>query len=238
MLEKNFNELDNDFVTCWSYYIINQELRNKFYALKVLASMGQINAMQCLPLLTDCGDLSYIEPENYAGSDMYNLDLLNLNRYLRKFNNQVNPTYDNIIYTQEKKTLESHRLYYQLTDNPLILERYYEVKGKTGLIIRLSTRKLRKTLELLYSKDPENAMYAYAYAKNCFFFGNEHEKEIGKNILTHLSKRELSKTVQDILDKQEKERRERKEKENKSFIDRFIASLSDKEKFIADGTVE
>ena len=65
-----------------------------------------------------------------------------------------------------------------------------------------------------------------------------NEKEIGKNILTHLSKRELSKTVQDILDKQEKERRERKEKENKSFIDRFIASLSDREKFIADGTVE
>ena len=46
MLEYDFNELDNDFVTLWSKKIVSGEDTLIFKDLTKLAELGQINAVQ------------------------------------------------------------------------------------------------------------------------------------------------------------------------------------------------
>ena len=47
MLEYNFNDLDNDFITLWSDYILNNDKSKIHNNLVKLAENGQINAIQC-----------------------------------------------------------------------------------------------------------------------------------------------------------------------------------------------
>ena len=51
MLENNFNELDNDFVTIWSRYIVNHDEAQIMNDLEKLAELGQINAIQSYYLI-------------------------------------------------------------------------------------------------------------------------------------------------------------------------------------------
>lgn len=46
MLEYDFNELDNDFITLWSKYILWNDTSSIIKPLERLAEMGQINAIQ------------------------------------------------------------------------------------------------------------------------------------------------------------------------------------------------
>ena len=46
MLEYDFNELDNDFITLWSKYILWNDATSIIKPLERLAEMGQINAIQ------------------------------------------------------------------------------------------------------------------------------------------------------------------------------------------------
>ena len=56
MLEYDFNELDNDFVTLWSKKIVSGEDTLIFKDLTKLAELGQINAIQSWYLLAKDND--------------------------------------------------------------------------------------------------------------------------------------------------------------------------------------
>lgn len=51
MLEYNFNDLDNDFITIWSHWILHHDTSAIMEPLTRLAEMGQINAIQSYYLL-------------------------------------------------------------------------------------------------------------------------------------------------------------------------------------------
>lgn len=51
MIEYNFNDLDNDFITLWSNYLLYDDTSSIMAPLKELAELGQINAIQCWYLL-------------------------------------------------------------------------------------------------------------------------------------------------------------------------------------------
>ena len=98
---------------------------------------------------------------------------------------------------------------YKNTHNPLSLERFYEMMaGRTDMHKKLFSidarrsiiefRKLRKTLLEMYEQDKNNVAVAFALGKNLTLFkANDKLKALGNQILTELSKRELSKTLQD-----------------------------------------
>ena len=98
---------------------------------------------------------------------------------------------------------------YETTHNPLSLERFYEMMGgRTELDKKLfpvdarassrEFRKLRKTLLEMYEQDKNNVAVAYALGKNLTLFKSSMLlTAMGSRILTELSKRELSKTLQD-----------------------------------------
>ncbi|MBO5910261.1 MAG: hypothetical protein J6Q15_01995, partial [Clostridia bacterium] len=98
---------------------------------------------------------------------------------------------------------------YKNTHNPLSLERFYEMmaartdvhKSLLHIDQRASSiefRKLRKTLLEMYEQDKNNVAVAFALGKNLTLFkSNSKLKALGSKILTELSKRELSKTLQD-----------------------------------------
>ena len=98
---------------------------------------------------------------------------------------------------------------YKNTHNPLVLERFYEMMGGRTKIhkklidieARASSREfrnLRKTLLEMYEQDKNNVAVAFALGKNLTLFkSNNFLKALGSKILTELSNRELSQTLQD-----------------------------------------
>ena len=73
MLEYNFTELDNDFITLWSRYIVTDKIVLDMNALQELAEKGQINAVQKWYWFNKKGVNSKIDAivESYKG-DTYN----------------------------------------------------------------------------------------------------------------------------------------------------------------------
>ena len=114
-------------------------------------------------------------------------------------------TYGNYYVT----AIEMYYDNYEKTHNPLSLERFYEMMaGRTDMHKKLFSidarrsiiefRKLRKTLLEMYQQDKNNVAVAFALGKNLTLFkANDKLKALGNQILTELSKRELSKTLQD-----------------------------------------
>lgn len=98
---------------------------------------------------------------------------------------------------------------FENTINILMLERYFEmIAARTemldevqGFSMRVSKRrlkKLRKTLIERYEQDKNNVAVAYALGKNLTLLKSSFiQKAMGSQILTELSNRELSKTLQD-----------------------------------------
>ena len=124
--------------------------------------------------------------------------------------------FDNLKYEIQSSTygnyystsIEMYYNNYKNTHNQLMLERFYEMMaGRTGLHkklfvikVRASSiefRKLRKTLLEMYEQDKNNVAVAFALGKNLTLFkSNASLKALGSQILTDLSKRELSKTLE------------------------------------------
>ncbi len=218
MLEKDFNELDNDFVTIWSNYLVYP---NEYYTspkgLEELAILGQTNAIQSVLLFDDddlynnsnlnfiCDNILYLSDKNYEPNFNEELIIQNAMRRIRCTRNQLILPHllvrENLSNTEHLKiVLEKHKLAYIHSTNPLILQRYYEIKkGHNGLCSNLSIKKLREELQKIYILNPENVSYAFAYAKNLYFFGNKNDKELGKNILKKLANRELSQTLKNNI---------------------------------------
>ena len=98
---------------------------------------------------------------------------------------------------------------YANTLNWLMMERYYEmIAGRTevldevqGFSMKISKRKLKKlrgALLEMYEEDKGNVAIAFALGKNLTLFKSSVlQTAMGSRILTELSNRELSKTLQD-----------------------------------------
>lgn len=238
MLEYDFNELDNDFVTLWSKKIVSGEDTLIFRDLTKLAELGQINAIQSWYLLAkDNDDNSVIDNlvsnlgngganeqlaiahKDYFKNDRLSqmcawgkLNSLGLDRTVTQDNEYIGLRYKilgSAYGNYYKLAIEMYYSNYETTLNPLALERFYEMMGgRTKLHKKLISvdvrasskefRKLRKTLLEMYEQDKNNVAVAFALGKNLTLFkANNKLKTLGNQILTDLSKRELSKTLQD-----------------------------------------
>lgn len=237
MLEYDFNELDNDFITIWSKYILYPCI-NSLKGIEDLAALGQINAIQSVFLLNDDyfynkssllkvrENVKHLSNKNYEPN--FNEELIKRNAALRlSMTNNANLRMPEIIHENMSNTEHLNRVLkkqedlYQISNNPLILERYYEIKKGYKIVSKLNIKKLRKTLRELYYQDTTNPSVAFAYAKNMVFFGNNYEHCIGRKILDMLSTRELSQTLQDEMNKSkiEKEKRLKKIDDIDGYID-------------------
>lgn len=135
---------------------------------------------------------------------------------------------------------------YKNTLNPLALERFYEMMaGRTKLHKKLISvdvrpsgrtfRKLRKALLEMYEQDKSNVAVAYALGKNLALFKSSlFQKAMGSQILTELSNRELSKTLQNyqvkgtrrlIKQQIDKNAQAEVERANMSAEDRYVQEV-------------
>ncbi len=133
---------------------------------------------------------------------------------------------------------------YNITHNILMLERYFEmIAARTeildevqGFSMRVSKRrlkKLRKTLLERYEQDKNNVAVAYALGKNLTLFKSSMLlTSMGSRILTELSNRELSKTLQDYEVKGTK--RLIKQQIDKNAQAEVEENLSAQDKYIQD----
>jgi len=247
MLEYDFNELDNDFITIWSSYILGESYDKTPKGLEELASLGQINAIQSLLLFYDqqlrykditkrvYDKIGYLENKNYEAN--FNEELI-IQHAMRRYRNTdnaylqysalVNNNLSNEAHLYDY-VLSKHLLAYTASKNPLILQRYYEIKkGNRKLISKLTVKRLREELRELYYKDTNNSAVAFAYAKNLFFFGSENEKFIGRNILNNLSNREFSSQLQEYIDKIGKENKQKIAEDDDEMLDRLFGDLRER----------
>lgn len=108
MLEYNFTKLDDDFITLWSRYILTDDFsKEDMNALKNLACLGQINAIQSWYLFNGVGDCKEIDEKVklfekekiinhnklWALASYYKC--IESDEYLR-LNNEINNIYDKI----------------------------------------------------------------------------------------------------------------------------------------------
>ena len=227
MLEFDFNELDNDFITIWSRFILKREEKS-LKGIDELAALGQINAIQNVMLLSDkffngsstalikiYNNLKYLEDKKYEPDFNEELVIRNANLRMTRTENELlilpQIVHKNLSNSEHLDlVLEKTKDKYLTSKNPLVLEMYYETKVGKKIVSYYNIKKLRKTLKEMYFLDSDNPSIVFAYAKNLCFFGSEKEKTFGKKLLRNLSIREFSETLQDAIDKRKMDRINRK----------------------------
>ena len=190
MLEIEFNELDNDFITFWSRKILGYQSKNVYEDIRKLAELGQVNAVQCYYLWTKnlCRYNSVIENHLYNNTrgDFKRID----------FNWQLALAFAINNTALGKQALCNMLAKFDTTQNYLILERALEISDylniRTGMFV--DKVKMRKYLIAQYKNNPTNPQIAFALAKNLLFWGSTKKKQLGRQILQQLAKREYSKT--------------------------------------------
>ena len=167
MLEYGFNELDNDFVTLWSKKIVSGEDTLIFRDLTKLAELGQVNAMQSWYLLAKDNDDNVVIDNlvsNLGNGGANELLAIAHKDFFKNDRWEQMCTYY-VLRKSWDNTEEEDELHYELsrsdyanyyssiielyynnyknTNNPLALERFYEMMG--GL-----TKVHKYLLDILY----------------------------------------------------------------------------------------
>ena len=116
MIEYNFNELDNDFITCWCKYLLTGDIGLVMDDLEKLAELGQVNAIQEWYRFNEIGDNKNIDElakticRNYSG-------LLVKARIGSKEEGQIAQQDNLLAYVDEEHWVSGFRTgYYELTD--------------------------------------------------------------------------------------------------------------------------
>lgn len=118
MLEEDFNELDNDFITVWSRKILTNNTTRIMPALKQLAEQGQINAVQSYYLLKKDDEKSEIIDsivDSYYG-DTFNEELAIANKLYSESKKEIKEIKDQILrscdldWKYKQKFYETHYL--------------------------------------------------------------------------------------------------------------------------------
>ena len=160
MLEYDFNELDNDFITIWSKYLLYPS-GGVPYGLEELSCLGQINAIQSILLFDDkelitknitkkvMDKIEYLEDKNYDAN--FNEELIIQHAMRRKRNSDnfyliYNGLIRDNLSNQDHLHIVLHKhllAYYTSSNNPIILQRYYEIKkGNHKLVSKLTLKRL------------------------------------------------------------------------------------------------
>ena len=213
MLDRLFNELDNDFITIWSGILLWDE---KDYSQHItprgfvqLVKLGQINAIQAFPLFYNYDERLIKNNPHVQGLKLtggYRNNHLQLNimrrerRNSKKFNAQ--PKYSLIkVLIQELNTMMCYVCEYEISNEPIFLQECYEIKQKISPFPLRENKQLRERLEARYNAAPDNPVHAFVYAKYLHLFGKKEDKILARSILTELSQRKLSDTLLSSIQK-------------------------------------
>ncbi len=221
MLEKKFNELDDDFITVWSGVILTKELNsltfkeNYYPALMALANLGQINALQSVMLFNDI--LKYVDEQELAATvkkyHYINPGKRDLNKDLVIYNHATKDDIHktslfSMLISLQKGEIDQRSYNSRLFKNlivghkkekdPLVKERYHEICNGCDMknydYTAVGSLLLRKKLKQLMQNNNSPAN-RFAYAKNLYFFGSKKQRELGYYMLKDLANRELSETT-------------------------------------------
>ena len=104
MLEYDFNELDDDFITLWANYILWNDASRIIEPLERLAEMGQINAIQCWYLLKkhDETNIKIDAIVNAYRGGSFNEELAIAHREYDKLKPELEELSEQVAYYQEQ----------------------------------------------------------------------------------------------------------------------------------------
>ena len=219
MLEHDFTELDNDFITLWSKYIVMGEQCAIYDELTKLAELGQINAVQSWYLFAN-PDVN--NPVIDAHLQKYgkgpNELLAKAHYYYHKERitedeetiRQHGPNsdlsevaYNNIqLSNYWKLCLQARKAYleqYGYSHNILFAERFCELSRLADTnTYKKDVKYVRKVLLQQYNKGVKSPQISFALGKNLILFKDftSFKWQLGLDLLLELSKRELSATLQ------------------------------------------
>lgn len=229
MIEKDFDELDNDYITLWSRYSFDEDLKI-FPYLEKLAELGNVHAL-CAFFLHEKKPNKIIKqnwkqleknlsnPEFMKESDAYLLkmyyELINANFFNRKGKYSM---------VEAKALFDAHNIckYILLTNNGysnlLLKEKLYEIKNSfnacrelgnmSGMLIDWGELNIiREDLKKAMWNNPQDPRYAYYFARcvTQYLWASQQNllpngyAEESQKIYERLSKRPLSKTLQEYV---------------------------------------
>ena len=113
MLEYEFTDLDNDFITLWSKYIVTKDSSIIINDLQKLARLGQINAVQSWYLFKESGDDKAIDSivSGYTGGSYNELFAIgNYNTTIRQNKDKHNNLMDDLRYFAERQDIRDYEL--------------------------------------------------------------------------------------------------------------------------------
>ncbi len=222
MLEFNFTELDNDFITLWSKWILTHDYNLIKNNLEKLAELGQVNAVQSYYLFLDKNEIPNtiiddivddLRGENFNfilakahKSGFYEKgysDLIKQKEYLLRngyYDDELEALNIQIERTQtwqlRDRAARNCLVQYNNSKNPLVLERFGEILCTMAgdKLFSKKQRKLCKTLTKMYENNPDSPELAYALGKNLIFFKDYDDKAVikGNEILSQLASRSFS----------------------------------------------
>jgi len=218
----NKAELDNDFITIWSHYILSQSKSAAFYEVAKLAELGQLDAQQKWFLISgnlQC-DAVNRQVKEYK-TDNYMQCLVLANKYYNAEKDLLKLLLTDMKNQDTKAGFQSYRFditqlnYYRYLSRAISLcdekiksgngtlidqEMYLEMVLQNPLHEEedlKNYRKVRSALACEYYKDNSNSEVAFALAMNYRNFGkkklNLHKSNL---ILQRLSQRKLSRTYE------------------------------------------
>ena len=207
MLEKNLNELDNDFITLWSKYLTTGNLN--LDTLTRLAELGQVNAIQEYYL----NEEDAMFPNHTIAKNCEKLGNDFNGRYAKACGNYLINTRENPRATrmflngpmgEMAKALVLAKMDYEEKGNELSGETYLEMlyslseanldENALRDLSKLAVE-IREKLEKGYERLGE-PQYAFAIGKNMFLIGETAEiLKGGENLLKELANREYSKKL-------------------------------------------
>ncbi len=213
MLEHSFTCLDDDYITLWSKFIINESINTDFFDyLTSLAELGQINAIQSWYLLAKKDDSNPIIESQVPTETFFspNINLVYSNYYNHEGSYDVASDF---FVTAKTQFLDFYEKYL----NPLFAERYLELSLKhyphgsksnpePHEIADFSLAqflRIRSELSKKLRKDPTNSSLKFALGKNMVLFKDcinlpslKRTSKKGLEILTELANRPLSQELQ------------------------------------------
>lgn len=134
MLEYEFSDLDNDFITLWSKYIVTKDLSLIVNDLQKLARLGQINAVQSWYLFKQKGDDKVIDSivSGYTGGSYNELFAIgNYNSTISQNKDKHNELMDDLRYLADRQGVEDYEFEEKARDvikNSPCIYPYYQAK--------------------------------------------------------------------------------------------------------------
>ena len=221
MLTKDFNELDNDYITLWSQYLLSREKQAITYDLAKLAELGQINAQAKWYLIAGnrINDEINRQTKNMLSTTDYHQLMVNANKCYNSERFALKTLVEKLKTEDTRDAINIARCdisdlgYYQniikaiKTLNEMMMsgkaslldnENYLEILNQNPLCKPEDVkdyRKVRSALAVQHIKDKSNPVYAFALALNYRTFGvNPKNMKKSNTLLQRLATRKLSKT--------------------------------------------